>query len=394
MKKFLSMVLCLLLVTFALVSCGEEEIGKQLADYENKFGDVNKQKPQVNLNLYIIVEDETLAVPSNSTSQSQNSFGEITTAINTVNREIKDYTREKFNTELNVVYVRASEYDEVVLNAVNREDSNAAHIVLVNSYSLMQELHATGKLCVLDSFLDTTEFGRLNTAIPKPLFEASKITEVRANGETRTVLYTIPNNHTIGEYEYLLIKKDVARDYVNFNESTLLSYKSYEDAADLITAIEAAGKHNVDDLVSIVSGSYEDRLEFEKRGYYCNVVKAPVADRNEAFLSAFAIINHGAEKNERAMEIIYNINMDEGLRNRLQYGVSGTNYEVVYDKDESGENIESTRRIVRSTSENNIYYMNLLYTGNVLKAYYCEELNWTEEVMNNTVNQNLDAVAP
>ena len=233
----------------------------------------------------------------------------------------------------------------------------------------MQDLFATGDLCSLDAYLNTNTYGMLNTTIPSSLFAASKLFDPETN---QPLLYTVPNNHVVGSYEYFLVKKEA----VNFvNESKILSYKSYADAAELISALEA---HNLDvsDFIDITSGAFEDKAMYEADGYYCNIISAPIADANEAFSSAFAIVDRGELLNERAMEIIYNINLNSELRNLLQYGVAGSNY----TKDQNGP-------VVRN-QETNRYFMNINYTGNIFNAYYCDEIGWTPEASANAAAQN------
>ena len=374
MKKLLCIILCLVLSCLFLASCGEEEIGKVPSDYPV----IKDTIDEVALNMYIIVEDETVA-------------NGRTKALNTVRNSIKQYTLSKYKTELTVNYVTASEYEEKMLAAVNATDATAANVVLVNSYELMQKLYATNKLCKLDGYLDTTDFGRLNTTIPTPLFEASRISET-VDGVTTSALYTIPNNHVVGEYEYLVINKAIARDYFNFNETTLKSWKSFEDASALIAAIEADGTYQVSECIYTVNGSYEDRNQYTAAGNYCNIAKSPVADKEAVFASAFAIIDRSSLANERAMKMIFAINLDTELRNLLQYGVRGTNYTLEYELDELKQPIESTMNVIRDTSESNLYYMNLIYTGNVFNAHSCSELGWDNVAKENGALQNADII--
>ncbi len=358
----------MLFTAFALVSCGETIIGEQLDEYKEKYPHVNQAIPEVELNLYIVVEDATW---QGLETDAAGKAGVITPAINTVNNAIRDYTSTHFRSEVNVIYVKEAEYKATVLSAVNASsgDENAANIVLVNSYSLMQDLFATGKLCSVDAYLNTNTYGMLNTTIPSSLFAASKLIDSATN---QTLLYTIPNNHVVGSYEYFLVKKEA----VNLvNESKILSYKSYEDAAELVSAIEATGRP-VSDFIDVTRGAYEDKAMYEAAGYYCNIISAPIADVNEAFSSAFAIVNRGELLNERAMEIIYNINLDVELRNLLQYGVAGSNYTM----DQNAP--------VERNQETNRYFMNINYTGNIFNAFYCEEIGWTPEAAANATAQN------
>lgn len=387
MKKFLCVLFCLVFTALALVGCGDVERDDWLND-EYKDYETDNSVPEISLNLYVIVEDKTElegAVPSDTTGK----IGVVTQAINTVNNAIKDFTSSNYHSEVNVIYVKESDYDTVVYDAVVAENgaANAANIVLVNSYELMQKLYATGKLCPLDSYLDTTSFGKLNNdaVIPQALMAASKIDEVSADGKNIQTLYSIPNNHVVGRYEYLVINKKAAQD-LKFDETTVRSFNSYDAAASLIEAVEKSS-YKLSDVISLVPGSYEDRFVYEEQGYYCNVVNNPVADKHEAFKSAFAVVKRDTNPNdkvdidERAMEIIYNINMNEPLRNLLQYGVVGSNYTI-----ENG--------VVERNDGINGYYMNLLYTGNIFNAYYCDEIGWDAETKANASMQNADSVAP
>lgn len=387
MKKFLCVLFCLVFTALALVGCGDVERDDWLND-EYKDYETDNSVPEISLNLYVIVEDKTElegAVPSDTTGK----IGVVTQAINTVNNAIKDFTSTNYHSEVNVIYVKESDYDTVVYDAVVAENgaANAANIVLVNSYELMQKLYATGKLCPLDSYLDTTSFGKLNNdaVIPQALMAASKIDEVSAEGKKIQTLYSIPNNHVVGRYEYLVINKKAAQD-LKFDETTVRSFNSYDAAASLIEAVENSS-YRLSDVISLVPGSYEDRFVYEEQGYYCNVVNNPVADKHEAFKSAFAVVKRDTNPNdkvdidERAMEIIYNINMNEALRNLLQYGVVGSNYTI-----ENG--------VVERNDGINGYYMNLLYTGNIFNAYYCDEIGWDAETKANASMQNADSVAP
>ena len=390
MKKLFCILVCLVLTAFALVSCGDVDRSDWLGqgkDDEGKIvgGKYNGENtivavPEVNMNLYIIVEDETWDVTkSEGLKVISNPEDKIvvTQAINTVTNAIKDYTSSTYKTVLNVKYVKASEYESVVLEAVKagNDSANAASIVLVNSYSLMQDLYATGKLVALDSYLDTSAYGQLNTNIPTALLEASKL-----DGK----IYSIPNNHVIGSYEYLLINKEAAKE-CKISDTAAKSFTSYDEVLDIIddTFDNSNGAY-----VTLVSGSYEDRFLYEAQGYYCNVVKNPVADKNEAFSSAFAIIDRNTagakvDMNERAMQIIYDLNMKDKLRNILQYGVAGTNYKLDADENDVVSKLEKGP---------NLYSMNLIYTGNTLNAFVCEEIGWTDEAKANAIAQNADSV--
>ena len=66
----------------------------------------------------------------------------------------------------------------------------------------------------------------------------------------------------------------------------------------------------------------------------------------------------------------------------------------MYEYDSYGEPIESTLKVIRDTSESKLYYMNLIYTGNVFNAYPSDELDWNDTAKENGNRQNSDLYAP
>ncbi len=371
MKKIFSLFLCIALMCAMLVGCGEKEIGSYLPNYPEDVSRVDK----LTLNLYIVVEDNT-----------------HDNAITTVQRMIKQHTESKYSTILNVHYVKAAEYNEKVLAAANAQGENMANIVLINSESLLNSLMNTAsgnRLCDISTYLDSRDFGTLNTQIPTALLEGSKV-----NGR----LYTLPNSRVIGDYEYLVIDKEIARDVLKFSPTELMSYKSLEDAAPLIEAMNQNG-YNASELVYIVSGKYELRAELEADNNYVNIATYPTVTKEFAFASCFGIINNPDDKryNDRAMQILFALNNDVYLRNLLQYGVEGTNYTVV-DNDVKRVTYIDTTGLTGEALENalnnneNVYNMNLFYTGDVFNAYFCSELGWVKSVYDNGLMQNKDSV--
>jgi hypothetical protein len=161
-------------------------------------------------------------------------------------------------------------------------------------------------------------------------------------------------------------------------EAQLSSFTTYESTQQLRDAIAADSK-NPDDYVKVVSGSYEDKAKYEADGYRCNVINVPQVTVEDAFVSAFAI-RKGTKNAARAMEILYAINTVTAFRNTLQYGVEGTNYELV------NGNVE------RKTTGNSVYYMNPLYTGDMFMAYSCADLRWTDAAKSNGQSQNKASV--
>ena len=83
------------------------------------------------------------------------------------------------------------------------------------------------------------------------------------------------------------------------------------------------------------------------------------------------------------MEIVYALSADVTLKNLLQYGHKGTNY-----------TLDSNEVVTSYTEGAGVYKMNMLYTGNVFNAYYCEEIGWNAAAYNNGVEQNKESVVP
>ena len=350
MKKIVSLALCFVFALMMLVSCDEQVIGDGIHNYPETSDTIER----LDLNMYIITGDSTTV-----------------DATKSVATRISGYTKITFNTTLNITYLKASEYEAAVTAAINEGGKNAPHIVLINDISLFNTLKAENKLADLTEYYETNDYGRLKTQIAAPLLEKSYV-----DGK----IYTVPNNRILGEYTYLVINKDVAVQTLKYTNAELSSYKSLEDAAALMADMNNNG-YNANELVKVVHGPYELREELSKENF-CNIVEVPVITEEDAFSSAFAVINNTSKKyNDRAMQIIYAINNDIELRNFLQYGVLGANFNVV-DGD-----------IVRIKTGENIYDMNPEYTGNIFNADNCSELELTKTKKGYGILQNADAVA-
>ena len=364
MKKIFLLLLCVVLCTTMLASCDDGEIG----DFEYP-GYVPDVIPQITLDLYIIVGDGT---------------GDL--AIDSVARMLSQYTEQKLNTKLKVHYIEESQYEAAVEAGVGMSGDDRADIVLLNSYDFAKKLIDGGKLEDISSFYDPSNefieqykeigknysiktYGRLNTIITSSLIEASKI-----NGK----LYSVPNDHVIGEYTYLLIKEDVA-SYYNISPAKLAGCTSLDDETlvALKDAMVADGKV-FEDAVFVTTGTYSDQAKYVAEGYVCNTVTPPSVDANEAFSSAFGIVK-GTAYSHRAMEVLYLLNTDDYFRNLLQYGVAGVNYV----KDDDGN-------IIPHAEGDGVYNMNMLHTGSSFMLYYSSE--WTKEMNNEGLAQNADSV--
>ena len=216
MKKVFGLLLLVSVLTVFLVGCGEHEIGKDL----DKYPVTNDTVEDVELNLYIITDEST----------SDN-------AKITVNTTIASYTLVNYHTEVNVHFFTADEYEEELIAAINSPENteDAPNVVLVNSPELMNSLVDTGKLLPLDSYLDSDAYGTLNVSISSLL--AASVVDV--NGED--VLLSIPNNHLIGEYEYLVIDKEIAKQTLKYSNTTLASYNTYEATVIILARLHEMG---------------------------------------------------------------------------------------------------------------------------------------------------------
>ena len=264
MKKILSLILCLAMACAFLVSCGDGEIG----DYIKNYPETDNTVERLDLNLYIVTGDST----------TENAKVSVSTRI-------AGYTKTDYSTVLNVHYVSAASYEKTVNDAIKNGGQNTPHIILITSKAMFDTLHsATGgsKLVDLTEYYASKAYGRLNTQIAESLLDASRI-----DGK----LYTVPNNHVVAEYEYLVINKEVAVQTLHYTNEEISGYKSLADAQELIAEMEAAGYQNVSELVRVVSGPYELR-ETLSVDSFCNVIKVPTVTSEEAFSSAFAIVNN------------------------------------------------------------------------------------------------------
>lgn len=363
MKKILCLIFCLVCSVFALVSCSDEVVDPVPDHYPSSETEVE----DVSVDLYIIVGE-----------------GTTDNALSTVSRQIAAETLRNYHTEVNVKYLTAAEYEQTVLSAVNTasadDEEKRGIIALVHSSAFMDTLEATGKLLDLSGYLNTKAFGSLNVSIPKSLLAAAK---------SENALYAIPNNHVLGEYTYLVINEEVAREQLKYSPKTLASYTSYEQTEQLRADMEAIGLDS-NKYVTTVTGTYATKAELVANGNVCNVISVPQINSADAFESAFAIVDSGdALINERTMEIVYALNIDTNLRDMLQYGVKNTNYTVVETKDENG-NVISTDIVLEDDID--MYRMNYIYTGNAFILSYCSEIGWTEEFATVGKHQNADSV--
>ena len=403
MKKLLSLLLCIVFVCFALVGCAEDVIGEYLDNYNtNKVTDDKIEK----LNFYIVTGDSTSAE-----------------AKITVPQNINAYIKEKYHVELNVVYCTAAEYEATLSTAMNKTaEAERPDIVLITSKGMFDTMYENNNLVALNDFYNHRDFRSINTIVDRALLSASSVLDATTG---TTTYFTVPNNHVIGEYKYVVIDKAMVRDTLHFSDEEIETMTTEQSLEELVEALEyyyaANGAEFTEEeyakYVNVVTGSYADKLLLEygvssaeeitadsSKVNFVNVNSYPNATAEEAFSSAFGIVKHlddeGKSNSEekqaaldshytKCMKIIFALNTDAQLKNMLQYGYVGTNYRFI--KNQKNEN---TNYIKLEKSAEVVYEMNPIYTGNLFISYYCEEIGWTETLHNDILKQNADSKTP
>ncbi len=363
MKKIISLLLCILMCCLLLVSCVDDTIGRDLNEYYERFPVVERE--EMELDFYIVV-------------------GEGTTehSIKTVQNYVNIYLEDKFKTTLDIHYITEDEYVETTLAAA-ADDEDRADIVLILGKDMFDELYEAGRLVELNSYYASKDFGRINSndLIPKSLRDMITLSKTNAaTGVTSNIKYVVPNNHVVGSYEYFMIHKATAEE-VNISARKIEGMTSFDNAdlIDLQTRLVDNRQHLLDKgydpdkcIVHLEGAMYEDRYSYINNGYVCIEVKTPkdTMTLEDAFASSFGIITQtgtNAYKEEhyyRCMEIIYALYTDSYFRNLIQYGVEVSNYTIV------------DGNVIRADSGDNVYNMDLLHTGSIFNAFYCEELGW------------------
>ena len=398
MKKLICMLLCLVFVCGSLVACSEDEYGYK-GEYDEYYSPDNREL--INLDFYIIVGE-----------------GTTENAIKTVNRMINQYTSDskKFTTGITMHYVTASEYFNTVKAAADDTTAARADIVLITGEEMFDYFNDKDLLVNIADYYDSTDFGKIKNNIQSTVLSASYITD----GNDKQI-FTVPNNNKIDSYDFILINKAIAEQEYNFGTDKTLTWNTYEDTKALRDLVEQFGKYEVEEVVRLVPGGvYSDIAKYEAEGFICNIAKYPTVTKAEAFKSAFAIVKDNNDKGEfnldgtpvtptydeegklisvkapeyieryyRAMEIIYSLNTDVYFRNLLQYGVSGTNYHLV-----DATVPDAEKYVIPVNKGSNVYNMDLLYTGDLFNAYYCEQLGWTDVVYQSIYRQNEESVFP
>ena len=358
MKKLLSLALCIVLLCLALVGCTQDVIGEYLPNYKtNTVTDDQIEK----LNFYIITGE-----------------GTSPDAIITVPQNINTYLKEKYHIELNIRYLTESatesqlkSYADTVYDAMNTTvESERPDIVLINSADMFDKLYADNQLLALNTApfdFFNGDYRALNKIIDPSLLAASMVDNS---------YYAVPNNHVIGNYEYIVIDKAMARDTLHFSNEEIAAMTTEESLEELKAAITNYNADlDVNDYVKVITDGYYtdyETLQYvnlqnnevsKNKVNFVNIKAYPNATKEQAFLSAFAIVKHLDDNSDpnkyseekvailnnhytKCMKIIYALNNDAEFKNMLQYGYVGTNYSFV-----TNEKHENTNYINLNTNQ-------------------------------------------
>jgi len=371
MKKLICLLLCLTFVLGMLVSCKNDEIGADLDELKDK---VNIEVvEEIELDFYVIVGEGT----------TQN-------AINTVELMINQHL-EKLKTSLDIHYLSAAEYEATVMNDLAASGDDKADIVLVVGKDMFDTLYEDHLIANITTYFDPVKspYRSLNTQICSALLAASVKPETEYNESGTSYIsnnyYCVPNNRVVSAYSIILIDREIS-EYYGVGELTAKEMITEELCAPLYNKIDndPLKKYTRDEAVIITSGSYADVLAYQADGRYIVNTQAPTVTAEDAFASAFAIARHEKDKRHelgpdgeelpadqkaysnyynRCMQVIYELNTNEDMRNLLLYGKLNTNYKID----------ESTGYVTHEgIAADDIYVMDILYTGDAFKAYFCD----------------------
>ncbi len=437
MKRIISLLLCLVLACGMLVSCGDPVIGGHANSLKEQF--YVPPEERIALKLYIVY-DEADEGALTEVARRINSWAEVeyNTKLEVVYLEASEYDAEvKKAVEANekaIVLINSKElmmeyYDEsniVVTETFDlKQATEAAPVVkVVTQYSagadpVVTKYDKEGKVVTgtaaddakipvsrqvsVGHFEDLSEYvlktdaqyGLLNAKIAASLMDSAML-EYTLDDEAAKGLFAIPNNRLIGGtdgYKYVQIDRQACEIWLNNTKDYLVGIDTLEEVEALRQELQTELGYTVEEAeacVDIINGNYATKATLEAdEKYILNVLEAPVVnDEYNAFSGAFAVLK-GTDV-ERAMRIIYAINMDSTLHNLLQYGIKDTNYELVYEEIEEGVYSEDAIA-VGITAEGKKYKMNPLYTGNLFSVHFSNDHDWTPEVKKYAETQNLAA---
>lgn len=235
MKKIVSVLLCLVFLTTALVSCGGSSGAKPEAE-----------RPNLTLRMAIVVDDKTTEEGIAAMQKAFNAECEVNlaTRIEFVCLKASEY-RAKMDEILTGVSTAGKNQSASVEDAMANADGGTVvaddeysfpaasagqfDIVLIADADMYNDYIEKGWIIGLKSYLNGN-FKVLNTKILSTVKDA-------AYNAAREDYFGIPANKAYGEYTYLVLNK-AATDFYNIDPATVTSLA---DANALIAAMEAAG---------------------------------------------------------------------------------------------------------------------------------------------------------
>lgn len=240
MKKLLSLSLCIIFVCLTLVGCAQDIIGEYLPNYNT---DKVTDDEVVKLNFYIIGDNISDA------------------AETTVPQNINAYLKEKYRIALNISYCTTENYkknlDDALDNTVT-DESKRPDIILINSKAMFDDLYANNRLAPLNNLYNSRDFRSINAIIDDSLLSASIVVENDNN-----VYYTVPNNHVVDNYEYIVIDKEMARDKLHFSSEEIGAMTNDASLKVLVDAIEAVEPGNSALYIQHKTGDFKDKILLE-----------------------------------------------------------------------------------------------------------------------------------
>ncbi|MBQ7406309.1 MAG: hypothetical protein IJW11_00900 [Clostridia bacterium] len=427
MKRVIALLLCLVLACGMLVSCGDTEIGAHADDLKQQFYIPPEEK--ISLKLYVVY-DEADSGALTEVERRINAWteSEYNTKLDVVyltadeydakavtanenedaivlvtSKDMMDdlYGNGKDVTVTELYDVKQATADAPVVKVVTKY--NADGTVDVKKYNEAGEIVdgtdadaekepvsrqvSVGHLEDLSEYVLKTDaqYALLNAKIAESFMDCAMLDYTMGESATGTGLFAIPNNRLIGGtngYKYVQIDRQVCEIWLNHTEEYLAGIDTEEEIAALKNEIVTELGYTpdkADTYVKVVNGNYATKATLEAgEKYILNVIESPVVDAEMVFEGAFAVL--AGTDVERAMRIIYAINMDSTLHNLLQYGIKDTNY-----------TLDANGVATAITAEGKFYQMNPLYTGNLFSVHFSETWNWTPAVKEYAEAQNLAA---
>ncbi len=187
--------------------------------------------------------------------------------------------------------------------------------------------------------------------------------------EALGIFHTISEDIAIGTYFDPINGFNADEENSGFEIKNLFEIEEYVSHLELMEEYKEAGYFEGDPekdgyAVKVVTGdaSIAEIYSAEDSKYEVKVIQNPFVAREAVFDGMLAPTTYSSDR-QRAMEIIEAINTDSEVKNLLQYGIKGLNYEV----DDNGF----------VTRLNKDYMMDNSLTGNVYMGYLEEDMEDT-----------------